>query len=214
MRHVKGRMLIQGYIQDTVLASVRVMREGCEILLRWNDSNTCGSIRIPEADANEIITHLCDSSNGTIQTSKNPTIRVRVSNSSDKGVLTIKAPGNGISRPEFEYDINTAWAMELMKLATDRIEKVRYVFPVFPETLGLKWELDVFHGDNTGLIIAEVELPSEDFEFPKPEWLGEEVTYDFKYTNLSLSKYPYGAWEQNSMTKSADSENTSPAKDN
>lgn len=211
--HVRGRMLIQGYIQDSVLASVHIMQEACELWLRWNDSNTWGSITIPEEDAKEIIAHLCSNS-GTLQASKNPTIRVRLSDSSDKGVLTIKAPGNGLSRPEFEYDIASAWARELMKIATGRIEKVRYVFPVFPENLGLKWELDVFSGDNAGLFIAEVELPSEDFEFPKPEWLGDEVTYDFEYTNLSLSKNPYTKWHQVATPNPVDSEIITNAKDN
>ena len=118
------------------------------------------------------------------------TVRVRVWD--DKGVLTIKGHGNGVSRFEWEKQILKADAEELFLLCRPgRVEKTRYIVPLGE----LKVEVDVFHGDNEGLVFAEIELPVEDYEFTLPEWLGPEVTGDPRYYNAYISAHPYNTWE-------------------
>lgn len=122
-----------------------------------------------------------------------PDNTVRVRTERDRAVLTIKGPTCGISRPEFEYAIPLDDARELMKLAVaPPVEKTRYYHRHGNHT----WEIDVFGGSNAGLVVAEVELGAEDEEFEKPEWLGEEVTLDPRYSNSSLSVQPYALWRQ------------------
>lgn len=100
------------------------------------------------------------------------TIRVRINGS--QGYLTLKSPGNGISREEWEYPIPASDARELLeRFAPQRIEKFRYLIAA---SRGLTWEVDVFVGANEGLLLAEIELPAEDYPFEKPDWLGEERT--------------------------------------
>ncbi|MBN2668013.1 MAG: CYTH domain-containing protein [Bacteroidales bacterium] len=120
------------------------------------------------------------------------TVRVRVKG--DKGFLTIKGIGNdsGASRYEWEKEISVTEAQELMVICEPGvIDKTRYIVP---EVSGLKFEVDEFYGDNEGLIVAEIELPTEETIFEKPEWLGEEVTGDVKYFNSMLMKNPYKNW--------------------
>jgi len=118
-----------------------------------------------------------------------PTIRVRISD--EKAFLTIKGRSESISRPEFEYEIPLADAEEMMKLAiTDVVAKTRY--KKIDE--GFLWEIDVFSGKNTGLVLAEIELESEDQKFPLPDWLLEEVSGDARYYNSSLSGFPFTEW--------------------
>lgn len=120
------------------------------------------------------------------------TVRVRVQD--EAGVLTIKGRGNGVSRYEWEKPIAREDALELLELClSGRVEKTRYVVPV-PET-PLIVEVDVFHADNEGLVFAEIELPSEDFSFRMPDWLGKEVTGDPRYYNSYISAHPYKNWE-------------------
>ena len=119
------------------------------------------------------------------------TVRVRILDK--KGILTIKGPSNGISRAEWEIEIPLGDAEELMLLTrSGRIEKTRHIVPAKDSVR--YWEIDEFRGDNEGLIMAEIELGSEDESFDKPSWLGEEVTGDPRYYNSYLSKVPFKSW--------------------
>lgn len=118
------------------------------------------------------------------------TVRVRVSH--DAGFLTVKGPRSGISRLEFEYEIPIAEARKMIaELAGDQIVyKTRYRI-----RLGdVVWEVDEFHGLNAGLVVAEVELESEDQKLELPDWVGEEVTHNPRYGNASLSRHPFCEW--------------------
>lgn len=116
-------------------------------------------------------------------------VRIRITE--DKAYLTIKGKTNNISRPEFEYLIPKKDALELIKLsASGIIEKTRYEI-VFE---GFLWQIDVFKGENSGLIIAEIELQSESQNFTKPDWIAKEVSNDPKYYNSALSLYPFSKW--------------------
>ena len=119
------------------------------------------------------------------------TVRVRIKG--DKGFLTIKGIGNesGASRFEWETEITKTDAENLLKICEPGvIDKIRHLVKAGKHT----YEVDEFFGDNEGLIVAEVELSSEDEAFEKPEWLGEEVTGDPKYYNSMLMKNPYKNW--------------------
>jgi adenylate cyclase len=118
------------------------------------------------------------------------TVRLRVQG--DSAWLTIKGKTHGASRSEFEYPIPPADAQAMLKEMCPEgvIDKTRYRIPVGDHV----WEVDQFHGDNRGLVVAEVELDSEDQPFERPPWLGEEVTDDPRYYNSALSRTPYGQW--------------------
>lgn len=129
---------------------------------------------------------------GFLNTDKARTVRVRLKG--DKGVLTVKGPStsDGLSRFEWEKDIDKTDAEALLKLCEKGvIDKIRYEIKVAQHI----FEVDEFFGDNEGLIIAEVELNSKDEHFEKPDWLGEEVTGDIKYYNSQISKKPYNTWK-------------------
>lgn len=118
-------------------------------------------------------------------------VRIRIRN--DKGYITIKGKGNdsGMSRYEWEKEIDLKEAEELIQLCEPGIiDKTRYLIPYDKYTI----EADEFHGENKGLLMAEVELESEDDIFEIPDWLGEEVTGDKRYYNAYLSKKPYSIW--------------------
>ncbi len=117
-------------------------------------------------------------------------VRVRIE--ADHAMLTIKGMSSGISCGEWEYPIPLADAQVLLNTVCQQplIEKIRYRIPMN----GLTWEVDEFFGDNQGLIVAEVELESEQQEFEHPAWLGEEVSQDRRYANANLLKHPYKAW--------------------
>ena len=120
------------------------------------------------------------------------TVRVRVKG--DKGYLTIKGIGNesGAARFEWEQEIPVNEAHELLKICEPGvIDKSRYLVTQGQHT----FEVDEFYGDNDGLVVAEVELSSEEEQFDKPGWLGEEVTGQVKYYNSMLMKTPYKFWE-------------------
>lgn len=120
----------------------------------------------------------------------NPTVRVRIAG--EKAFLTIKGRTKTISRPEFEYEVPIEEAQEMMKLAISfPVEKIRY--EVMHE--GFLWEVDVFSGKNSGLVIAELELESENQAFPRPDWLSDEVSGDVKYYNSYLSEHPFQEWK-------------------
>lgn len=117
---------------------------------------------------------------------------VRVRASDAQGWLTIKGETCGASRPEYEYLIPLAHAIELLDTLCIQpvIEKTRYRI----EYRGLVWEVDEFEGENAGLVIAEVELENEGQAIERPEWVGEEVTGDPRYYNVSLVSKPYSTW--------------------
>lgn len=117
------------------------------------------------------------------------TVRVRIRG--ERGILTIKGRGAGISRPEFEYDIPHDEALVLLALCEQPIiEKVRYEVKRGDHV----WEIDVFEGVNEGLILAEIELGAEDEVFERPDWLGKEVSADRRYFNSSLVQKPFTSW--------------------
>jgi len=128
---------------------------------------------------------------GYLNRDKARTVRVRVRG--DQAFLTVKGLTQGASRAEFEYEIPLADAEELLKLSDGPlIEKTRYV--VVHD--GSKWEVDEFQGDNSDLVVAEIELQSKDEQFSRPPWLGREVTDDNRYYNSSLASHPYRDWRQ------------------
>jgi CYTH domain-containing protein len=117
---------------------------------------------------------------------------VRVRTINNKGYLTIKGITVGASRLEFEYEIPAADADELLDSLCEKplIDKNRYKVDYGT----LTWEVDEFFGENEGLIVAELELQSEDQLFDRPEWVTEEVTADPRYYNANLIKNPYSRW--------------------
>ena len=118
------------------------------------------------------------------------TVRVRLAG--DEAWLTIKGPTRGISRSEFEYPIPPEDARSLLELCLPTvIDKTRHRVP----HAGHVWEVDVFHGENEGLVIAEVELADESIQPDLPPWVGEEVSHDRRYSNSSLSRTPFSAFE-------------------
>ena len=122
-----------------------------------------------------------------------PERTVRVRTKGDKGFLTIKGIGNesGASRYEWEQETSVEDAKHLLAICEPGvIDKTRYLVSSGNHT----FEVDEFYGENEGLTVAEVELQSEDEEFVKPAWLGEEVTGDVKYYNSMLMKNPYKNW--------------------
>lgn len=119
---------------------------------------------------------------------------VRIRTEGKSAFLTIKGKNRGLIRSEFEYPIPLAEANEMLYnlCNTPLIEKTRYHI----EFAGMLWEIDEFKGDNHGLIVAEVELENEQQEIEKPEWIGEEVSYDPRYYNVNLVKNPFCKWKK------------------
>ena len=146
--------------------------------------------------AGDFMQDACDSQHiaqGYLCSSSGRTVRVRLKG--EKGYLTIKGPTgeNGMSRYEWEKEIPAEEASQLIALCeSGLIDKTRYIVPYGDHT----FEVDVFHGDNEGLVIAEVELRSEDEEFQRPVWLGKEVTGDRRYYNSMLIRHPYKMWDE------------------
>ena len=118
------------------------------------------------------------------------TVRIRIAEG--RGILTIKGPTAGVTRSEFEYGIPIVDATALLDQLCARpfIQKTRHIVIVD----GHRFEVDEFCGYNEGLIVAEIELPSEDAPFPRPPWLGREVSDDPRYFNANLAKRPYNTW--------------------
>ena len=127
---------------------------------------------------------------GYLLTDPNRTIRVRQAGS--KGFLTVKGPSIGAKRLEYEYEIPFKEAEELLShFSVSELSKIRYKLPIGNKV----WEVDEFLGDSTGLIVAEIELESEDEEFDVPDWIGEEVTNKPEYYNSNLTTNPYKNWK-------------------
>lgn len=126
---------------------------------------------------------------GYLLTDPSKTIRVR--QTTTQGFLTIKGISVGAVRAEYEYEIPYQEAAELLdQFATAEISKIRYKLQVD----GKLWEIDEFLGDNAGLMVAEIELNSEDEQFALPDWVDVEVTGDERYYNSSLTTNPYKRW--------------------
>jgi CYTH domain-containing protein len=127
---------------------------------------------------------------GYLNSAKERTVRVRTID--DKGFLTIKGITTGATRVEYEYEIPHSDCTEMLDDLAEKpiIEKARYKI----EFGGFVWEVDEFFGVNKGLVVAEIELESEDQAFEKPSWVGEEVTGDPRYYNSSLVANPYTTW--------------------
>ncbi|MDQ8004945.1 MAG: CYTH domain-containing protein [Pedobacter sp.] len=126
---------------------------------------------------------------GYLQIDPNKTIRVRTK--ANQGFITIKGKTKGASRLEFEYEIPIADANELLdKFCSNLIEKMRH----YVIHNGKTWEVDVFSGLNAGLIVAEIELTSEEETYTLPSWVTENVTNDVKYANSNLAIMPFAKW--------------------
>jgi adenylate cyclase len=127
---------------------------------------------------------------GYLNSDENRNVRVRVIN--DRGYLTVKGISQGATRVEYEYEIPKAEAEAMLDDLCEKplIIKKRYK----TEYKGFVWEVDEFLGENQGLIIAELELESENQVFIKPEWIGKEVTGDPKYFNSNLIHRPFSMW--------------------
>ena len=129
---------------------------------------------------------------GYLAASKYRTVRVRLV--PGKGYITVKGPTMGATRAEFEYEIPLEDAVVMIDTLCERplIEKKRYTFA----HRGTVWEVDEFEGDNNGLILAEVELQSEDQHVEMPGWIGREVTGIKRYHNASLISHPFCEWQE------------------
>ena len=127
---------------------------------------------------------------GYLNSAKERTVRVRTAE--DKAFLTIKGLTLGATRAEYEYAIPFDEGKAMLDALAEKplIEKKRYKIPAGD----LTWEIDEFLGENAGLIVAEVELKSEDQAFDRPAWLGDEVTGDTRYYNANLIKKPFTRW--------------------
>lgn len=129
---------------------------------------------------------------GYLAGGKSSSVRVRTS---DSGAwLNIKGATLGVRRREYEYPIPQSDAEQMLAELCDGalIEKTRH----FVEYEGKIWEVDVFEGDNEGLVVAEVELESETEPFARPSWVGEEVSNDTRYYNVCLASHPFKSWGQ------------------
>lgn len=128
---------------------------------------------------------------GYLNSDKSRTVRIRIAD--DKGFITIKGASNlsGTTRFEWEKEIDVLEAEQLLLLCEPSIiDKTRF----YIKSENHIFEVDEFYGDNQGLIVAEIELNSENESYEKPSWLGKEVTGNVKYYNASLSKIPFKNW--------------------
>ncbi len=129
---------------------------------------------------------------GYICSDKNRIVRVRIYG--EQAYITIKNASVGFARNEFEYEIPVVDARIMLSEICEKpiIEKVRYRY----DYKDFCWEIDEFHAENEGLVVAEIELPTVDCRFEKPSFIGEEVTNDTRYYNANLLKNPYKNWNK------------------
>lgn len=122
----------------------------------------------------------------------NPRTSIRVRVSDEAAHLNIKSATLGVRREEFEYPVPLPDAQRMLDVLCEGplIEKTRYLV----DHGGRIWEVDVFEGQNRGLVVAEVELSAEDEAFETPDWVGEEVSHDVRYYNTNLVRHPYAHW--------------------
>ena len=126
---------------------------------------------------------------GYLCTTEGSTVRVRIADL--KAFLTIKGKTTGISRAEFEYEIPLSDTKELLQLSNGSlVKKQRHSV----QHQGFLWTIDEFSGENEGLIVAEIELDSDQQRFAKPEWITSEVSTDPRYRNSYLTKHPFSQW--------------------
>jgi len=126
---------------------------------------------------------------GYLCTGRGRTVRVRLA--ADRAWLTIKGKAEGLARAEYEYPIPVDEAREILDLCLPTIiDKTRYLV----EHAGWTWEVDIFHGENEGLIVAEVELDRADAVVELPSWVGLEVSHDSRYKNSRLTSLPFSRW--------------------
>jgi len=119
--------------------------------------------------------------------------QVRLRRTGDQAYLTVKGAKSGISRTEIETEVSPEFADQILAaglFALSPIVKTRHLVPVAGHT----FEIDEYAEANAGLVVAELELPSEDAEYPRPDWLGAEISDDARYGNLSLAEHPHSAW--------------------
>lgn len=128
---------------------------------------------------------------GYLNSHKDRTVRVRIVGK--RATLTVKGSTTGATRQEFEYSIPLEEATYMLHHLCEQpiLEKTRHLI----EVEGVTFEIDEFLGENKGLVVAEVELESEDQPFVKPDWLGQEVTHDPRYFNSNLIRHPYQNWQ-------------------
>lgn len=127
---------------------------------------------------------------GYLSSQKERTVRVRTAG--DRAWLTVKGVTAGVTRLEFEYEIPLADGQAMLDALAQRplVEKTRYRIPAGDYV----WEVDVFEGENAGLIVAEIELPDPQAGFEKPAWIGKEVSDDPRYFNANLVEHPFSSW--------------------
>jgi adenylate cyclase len=127
---------------------------------------------------------------GYIATADKTVVRVRLAGG--RAYLTLKGENVGVTRTEFEYEIPADDAQEIITVLCNGpvVEKTRYLIV----NAGHTWEVDIFHGDNDGLVVAEIELASEDEVFELPHWVTKEVSGDINYYNSSLLENPFKNW--------------------
>ena len=128
---------------------------------------------------------------GYLSSDPAPVVRVRIEGK--QAFMTVKSKSVGATRGEWEYPIPLADANELLALcAPPLVEKFRRKIAF----AGNVWEVDEFLGVNAGLVVAEIELASENQAFERPDWIGAEVTHDARYFNSALARHPYSAWQR------------------
>ena len=131
---------------------------------------------------------------GYLSSAPERSVRIRIRG--QQAFLTVKGKSNdsGTTRFEWEKEITVSEAEALLKICEPGlIEKTRYIIPANDN---LFFEVDEFYKENQGLILAEIELPDENFPFSKPSWLGKEVTGDNRYYNAYLSNHPFSGWKE------------------
>lgn len=144
---------------------------------------------VADAGWREAVTQSTRFSQGYLSRDPARTVRVRVAG--DAAFLAIKGRTQGASRAEFEYAVPVADAQALLALCDGPVvEKLRHLCP----HAGMTWEVDEFLGANAGLVVAELELQSEDQAFERPAWVGQEVTGDGRYVNANLAVHPFSTW--------------------
>jgi len=137
------------------------------------------------------VTSTTEYTQGYLATERSCSIRIRVEK--DRASLNIKSATLGISRNEYDYPIPLSEANEILQELCIKplLKKTRFHVPHGDHV----WEIDVFDGDNKGLVVAEIELARPDEPFSRPDWLGEEVSDDPRYYNVCLVKHPYQEWD-------------------
>ncbi len=130
-------------------------------------------------------------SQGYLIGSNEASVRIRIEG--ETANLNIKSATLGIHRQEYEYPIPLVDAREMLANLCEKpvIDKIRHHLHYGEH----EWEIDVFEGDNAGLVVAEIELQDENEAFERPEWLGEEVSHDVRYYNVNLVRHPYKDWK-------------------